>query len=145
MDNKTQTKRYRPGIHIHLYFWAALITVSLVPFLILSGEVYDTDHVPQGVSAFLLMVIGFQCLLWLARRRCSTSELGVWEGWLYVTGYMTIGVGGASLILAVTGTAAAVLVTAGIALLSLFETDSVKAQQRFQRMVSWFARHRMYR
>jgi hypothetical protein len=143
MDTETP-KRYRPGIHVHLYFWVALVTVSLVPFLILSTELYEPDHVPERVSAFLSLVIGFQYLLWLARRRCSTSELGVWDGWLYVTGYMTIGVGWASFILAIAGTAAAVLLTAGIALLSLFESDPAKAQQRFLRMVSWFGRHRMY-
>jgi len=144
MDTETTKRRYRPGIHVQLYFWVALVAVSLVPFLILSREFYDEDHIVEGVSVFLLMVIVFQSLLWLARRRCSTPGLGVWDGWLYVTGCMTVGVGLMSLILAVIGAAAAVLVTAGIALLSLLDRDSAVAPQRFRRMVMWFARHRMY-
>jgi hypothetical protein len=37
-----------------------------------------------------------------------------------------------------------VLVTAGVALISLFEREPAKAQRRSQRIVSWFVRHRMY-
>ena len=129
---------------MHVHLWAALVIVSIFPFLIVSGEFFDSGHVTAALPAFLMMVIAFQGLLWLARRQCSTSALGVWDGWLYVAGSMTIGVGGMSFLIAVPCTAAAVLVTAGIALISLFEKGPAKAPQRFQRMVSWFVRHRMY-
>jgi hypothetical protein len=112
--------------------------------MIVSAELFDSDHVTSALSAFVIMVIAFQGLLWVARRQCSTSNLGVWDGWLYVTGSMTIGIGGMSLIIAVPCTAAAVLITAGIALIGLLEREPAKAQGRFQRMVSWFVRHRMY-
>ena len=67
VDTKTPSKRYRPGLHVHLYLWAALVIVSIFPFLIVSGELFDSDHVTLGLSALLMMVIAFQALLWLAR------------------------------------------------------------------------------
>jgi len=144
VNTKNSTARYRPGIHVHVYFWAALVTVSVVPPLIVSGELFDADHATEGLGAFLTMVITLQGLLWRARRRCSTEALGVWDGWLYVTRSMTIGIGGTSFLVAVPSTAVAILATAGLAFLDLFKDQPTTAQRRFHRMVSWFVRHRMH-
>jgi len=144
VNTKNPTARYRPGIHVHVYFWAALVTVSVVPPLIVSSELFDADHATAGLGAFLTIVITLQGLLWRARRRFSTEALGVWDGWLYVTGSMTIGVGWISFLVAVPTTAVAILATAGLALLDLFEGDPATVQRRFHRMVSWFVRHRMH-
>lgn len=141
---RSSTARYRPGLHVHVYFWVALVAISITLPLFISSAFSDADLVPQGVSAFLIVAITFQALLWRARRRCSTEALGVWDGWLYITGSMTIGVGGTSFLIAVPSTAIAVIATAGIAFLDLFETQPTTAQHRFHRMVSWFIRHRMH-
>jgi hypothetical protein len=144
MSTQSPESRYRPGLHVYVYLWVALTGVSIAPFLLLSGEFFDAEHAAEGFTKFVAMVIAFQALLWLARRRCATDALGFWDGWLYVTGSMTMGIGGTSLLVAVPCTAAAVLATAGIAFASLFQAHPTQAQVRFQRLVSWFVRHRLY-
>src|SRR5262245_56627690 len=115
MSVRDPDNRYRPGLHVHVYLWVALVAISLLPFLLVSSEIFDAEHVAEGLTTFFAMVIAFQSLLWLARMRCASDSLGVWDGWLYVTGSMSIGVGGTSLLVAVPCTAVAVLATAGIA------------------------------
>jgi hypothetical protein len=138
------TTRYRPGLHVHVYLWTALVTVSVLPFFVASRELYDANQVPERLVAFVLMVVTFQWLLWRARSRCGTDNFGVWDGWLYVAGSMTVGVGYMSLLVAVSSTAVAVVATAGFALASIFEHDVTKAQCRFRRLISWFVRNQMY-
>ena len=72
--------RYRPGLHVHLYLWVALVVVSLLPFLFVSGRLFDAEHVTEGLTTFGVLVIAFQALLWRARRWCATDSLGVWDG-----------------------------------------------------------------
>jgi len=144
METQEPKRQYRPGVHVHLYLWIAVVAVSLVPFLIISGRLFDEEHAADAFAVFLAMVAGLQGLLWIARRRCASESLGMWNGWLYVTGSMTMGIGGASMLIAIPCAAVAVLATAGIGLASLFDSDVTRAQSRFRRLVSWFVRNRMY-
>ncbi|HTU67513.1 MAG TPA: hypothetical protein VMF52_16305 [Steroidobacteraceae bacterium] len=140
-DNNQQ--RYRPGVHIYLYLWVGLLVVSIVPALLISSVLFDTTHMIEGLVSFGVLLAAFQGLFWYARRRCSAEDLSAWDGLLYITSYMTIGVGTMSLFLAVPCAIVAVLGLVGIAIVSLGSGASVP-QRWFRSMVIWFGRHRMY-
>jgi hypothetical protein len=112
--------------------------------LLISGALFDTTNFIEGLTAFSLLIAGFQWVFWYARRRCSSDQMSVWDGLLYITSYMTIGVGITYLLLAAFCAMAAVLAVMAIAVVSISDSDSVQAQQRFRAMVIWFSRHRMY-
>ena len=136
--------RYRPGFHVQMYLWIAILIVSVIPALLISGALFDTTRFVEGVGAFGILLAAFQGLFWYARRRCSSQDLSVWDGLLYITSYMTMGVGTTSLFVAVPCAILAILGLIGIAALSLADVDASFAQNRFRSMVIWFSRHRMY-
>jgi hypothetical protein len=121
-----------------------LALVSIAPWLYLTGLLFDGNHLAQGLMAFALWVAGFQLAMWLARRRCSSESLSVSDGLLYITAYMTVGIGGASMLVAVPCTMFAIVATVGIALISVGDTGPQKAQARFRGLVAWFSKNRMY-
>ena len=141
MSNDTKPQ-YRPGVHVHIYLWLGLIVVSVVPAFLISGALFDASQFVEGAFAFAVLLASFQALFWYSRRRCSSQELAAWDGLLYITSYMTIGVGTTSLFVAVPAAIVAVLGLIGIAVASV--GDEALAREWFQSMVAWFSRHRMY-
>ncbi len=122
----------------------ALLLVSVVPAAVLALYCLATVSRVEEIAAFAFFLLLFQALFLYARRRCSTPQLSAWDGLLYITAYMTIGVSSASLVVAVPGAIVGVLGLVATALLSLADADPTRAQQRFRSMVVWFGRHRMY-
>jgi hypothetical protein len=139
--NKPQ---FRPSAYVQIYLWVALLIASIAPAMLISVALFDATHFVQGVTAFGAMLAAFQGLLWYAQRRCSSPDLSAWDGLLYITSYMTIGVGTMSLFIAVLCAIVALLGLIGIAALSIGDGDAARAQTRFRSMVIWFAQHRMY-
>jgi hypothetical protein len=64
MSMKSSTTRYRPGLHVHVYFWVALVTVSVVLPFVVSSQLVDAGHVIRALSAFMIITIALQALLW---------------------------------------------------------------------------------
>ena len=131
MAAESAKPRYRPSAHIQAFFWIALLLTTVTPSLLISGALFDTDHFIEGLTTFALLVAVFQLLFWFACRRCSSEELGARDGLLYVTAYMTIGVGTMSLFVAVPCTIVAVVYTTVIAILSIADAEPARAQHRF--------------
>jgi uncharacterized membrane protein YbaN (DUF454 family) len=63
---------------------------------------------------------------------------------LLMTAYVSIGIGGFSMLFAIPATMFALLSTICIAAASLFNPDAGFAPRRFQRLVRAYYRHRMY-
>ena len=143
MTENTQPQ-FRPGVHVYIYLWIALLVVSITPALLISGALFDETHFVEGLLAFAFLLAAFQGAFWYACRQCSADDLRAWDGLLYITSYMTIGVSSASLLVAVPCAIAAVLGLIGITAMSAGNSDESVAQLRFQSMVIWFSRHRMY-
>jgi len=66
------------------------------------------------------------------------------RGLLYITAYMSVGIGGFSMLIAIPAVMVAIVVCLFIAVLSLFSSDSSYAPRRFRRLVAVYYRHRMY-
>jgi hypothetical protein len=143
VTEETQT-RFRAAAHVQLYFWIALLAVSILPALVIAVLVFGASVLEERLITFALLLGVFQGLFWFARNRCSTADLPAWDGLLHVATYMTIGIGSMSLLVAVPCVILAVLVVIGIALASLLDADATRERARFRRMVIWFGRHRMY-
>jgi hypothetical protein len=136
--------RYRPGLHVYLYLWVALIVVGILPALLITHLLYSEAQFDAELATFGVLLAVFQCAFWLARRRCSSANLSAWEGLLYIASYMTIGVGYFSLFIVVPCVIIAVVALLCIALGSFADPDGSSAAQRFRQVVIWFGRHRMY-
>jgi hypothetical protein len=142
MTDQIPAQPYRPPPHIQTYYWTALFLVVVAPAALISIGLFDHDQLLERITTGAILVAGFQALFWYACRRCSSEDLAARDGLRYVTAYMTIGVSSTSFFVAVPCTVAAILLTVGIATLSV--SDSARAARRFHAMVAWFSRHRMY-
>ena len=131
-------------LHIHIYVWLGLIVVSTVPFLYISGRLYDVDHYEQGLTSIAAMVVIFQVAFWFARRQCSSAELSAWNGLLLIGAYTAIGVGWISIFLAVAAILVSAVAMVAIALASMFVGGKPRAERGFHRMVHWFWKNRMH-
>jgi hypothetical protein len=144
MTTESSSARYGLGLHVYLYFWLSLLIVSVWPAGYIATHLFTQDQYVQGLTLLAFLVVAFQGLFWLARRRCSSASLSVWRGLLKITRAMTVGVGLMSMFVAVPCVMAAILISIGASLVSLFDGDAEKAQLRFQNLVAWFDRNRMY-
>jgi hypothetical protein len=63
---------------------------------------------------------------------------------LCITAYMSVGIGGFSMILAIPAVMIAIVACMGIAGVSLFRAESTYAPRQFRRVVIMYYRHRMY-
>ena len=144
MDAQHSEPRGRIRWYIYAYLWLGLTAVSTLPFLFVSGLMYDDRHVLEGLSLFACLVVLFQGLFWFARRRCSSSTLSGWEGLLLVCAYMCIGISGIYAIVAMVSGAVAAVCMVAIALWSLVRGGHEGAMSNFRGLVLWFQRHRMY-
>jgi hypothetical protein len=88
--------------------------------------------------------VTFLAALWFALGRCSVPDFSGLRGLLYVTAYMSVGIGGFSMLIAIPAAMVAVLACLFIAVMSLFRAESTYAPRQFRRLVAAYYRHRMY-
>jgi hypothetical protein len=85
-----------------------------------------------------------QLALWFTRRQCAAPDLSWLNGLLFITSYMTIGIGRVSILVAVPSAVFAILFSFIIALVSTVKGDAKFAPRQFRRVVVLASRHRMY-
>jgi hypothetical protein len=139
---KPRLSKFRP--HVHVYLWLALLVVSVSPFIIASAMDWSDSHPLRAFGLALASAALVQLGLWLARRRCSAQELSWWEGMLAVTGYMSIGIGRISALIALPVASLAIVASMIIALLGVARGDATFAPRQFRRLVMLACRNRMY-
>ena len=133
------------GIHIYFYLLIAILLLCMATFIGVALLVADlSDPRDWMFCATLAAPVLFLVALWLALRRCSGPDLSGFGGILFITGYMSKGVGSYSVIVAVPATMIAIVGCLLIALASLFRADSIFAPRQFRRPVLLYYRHRMY-
>jgi len=133
------------GLHIYLYLSIAILFLCLVVFMGMGFLVVDLqeprDWVEYALAAAPML---FLAALWLALKRCSAPDLSGFRGLLFITAYMSVGIGGFSLILAIPAVMIAIVGCLLIAAASLFRADTNFAARQFRRLVMVYYRHRMY-
>ena len=144
MDMPHSVARVRVSWYIHVYLWVGFVAIGTIPFLLISGGIYNADHALEGLSLFLGLVVLFQMAFWFARRRCSSDRLTGWGGLLLVTAHMCVGLSGLSALIAILAGAAAAVAMIAIALWSLVNGGHAGARERYLELVAWFHKHRMY-
>jgi len=136
--------KVRVGFHVHVYLAVAVFVLSAVPFFSViffsGGFNASTDALVGAIAAVAVLHIA----LAFAARRCSTEKLKYWDGMRLITAYMTFGIGGSAMVVAVPSAITGLVGSIGIATISLAKTQPNWAPHYFQRMIVFFHRHRMY-
>jgi fatty acid desaturase len=142
---KTQAAVSHPlGLHIYLYLLIAILLLCIACFLGAGFILFDHDSGEWTQYGVLGAPVAFLAALWFALGRCSVPEFSGLRGLLYITAYMSIGIGGFSMLIAIPAVMVAILGCLFFAMMSLFRSDPTYAPRRFRRMVSAYYRHRMY-
>ena len=132
-------------IHIYLYLLIAILLLSLATFIGVGLLVVDKSD-PRDWMFFVTFASPglFLVVLWLALKRCSAADFSGFRGMLFITAYMSIGVGSYSVIVAVPATMIAIAGCLLITVASWFGADSTFAPRQFRKLVMVYFRHRMY-
>ena len=142
----TEAAASRPlGLHIYLYLLIAILLLCIATFIGVGLLVVDqSDPRDWMLYAMCAAPVLFLAVLWLALRRCSAPDLSGFRGLLFITAYMSIGVGSYSVIVAVPAVMIAILGCLAITMVSMFRGDPAYAPRQFRRLVLAYYRHRMY-
>jgi hypothetical protein len=132
------------GLHIYLYLLIAILLLCIACFLGAGFTLFDHGYGEWTQYGVLCAPVVFLAALWLALGRCSLPDFSGLRGLLYITAYMSVGIGGFSMLIAIPAVMLAILGCLFIAAMSLFRSDSSYAPRHFRRLVAVYYRHRMY-
>jgi hypothetical protein len=144
MTNANTLERWRPQPFVFIYCSLAIVVLEIAcfwGFALLIARWCQPENVMKTALAAAVLFLG---LLLLSLRRCSTPALPAFRGLLLITAYMTIGVGGLSLLFVIPAVVFAMVSVMAIALVSLCRKDTAYARKQFQRLVEFYRKHRMY-
>lgn len=145
MTNQRTERKQGIGLHVYVYCWLAILISAALCLFGAAQLVTDFDR-PSSIAVLGVFAtpIAFLIVLGLSLRRCSAADLSGPRALLFMTAYMTIGIGGFSMIFAIPATMFAILAAICIAAASLFKSDAGFAPRQFRRLVLAYQRHRMY-
>jgi hypothetical protein len=142
---KTQAAVSDPlGLHIYLYLLIAILLLCIACFLGAGFTLFDRGYGEWALYGVLGAPVAFLVALWFALGRCSLADFSGLRGLLYITAYMSVGIGGLSMLIAIPAVMVAIVGCLFIAGMSLFHSDSNYAPRHFRRLVAMYYRHRMY-
>jgi hypothetical protein len=142
---KTQAAVSHPlGLHIYLHLWIAILLLCIACFLGAGFILFEHGYGEWTQYVVLGAPVTFLAALWLALGRCSLPDFSGLQGLLYITAYMSVGIGGFSMLIAIPAVMVAILGCLFVAVTSLFRADSAYAPRQFRRLVAVYYRHRMY-
>jgi|SRR5271166_2006170 len=133
------------GVHIYLYLLIAILLLCVAVFMGVGFLVVDRND-PRDWMGYAVCAgpVVFLVVLWRALGRCSAPDLSGFRGLLYITAYMSTGIGGFAMFFAIPSVIAGILGCIVIAVTSRFSADPVFTPRQFRRLVLFFQRHRMY-
>jgi hypothetical protein len=133
------------GIHIYLYLSIAVLLLCFAASMVMGFVVVDLRDSPAWMEyALPAAPILFLATLWLALKHCSAADLSGFRGLLFITAYMSIGIGGFSMIFAIPAVMFAILGCLFIGAIRVFRADSNYAPRQFRKLIMVYYRHRMY-
>jgi hypothetical protein len=139
-------KRVRPQFrpHVHAYLWIAVLLMCGVPFIVADLTATGRTGSDRAFEIAIAVAALFLVSLWFAGRKCSVPEYSWWYGMQVITGSMTIGIGGLSIMVGVPVAIIAILVSIAVAFLGATNGDASYAPRQFHRLVRFAHRNRMY-
>src|ERR1700691_3456393 len=136
--------KVKVGLHVHLYLGVAIFLLSAIPFFIVILLNGGADASMEAVVAALGAVALLHVALAMTARSCSTEKLRFWDGIRLITAYMTFGIGGTAMLVATPCAIVGLVGSLGIATISLVKPQQNWAPYKYQRLIAFFYRHRMY-
>ena len=132
------------GLHVHVYLWLAILILGVLSLVL--AVVFIPLHAPTDFQALAILAIPFWVwfALWLSLRRCSSPEVTGFQGLLLIAAFMTTGIGGFAMLIAIPALVIAMLYSIVIATISLFRPDPSFASREFGWLISKYHHHRMY-
>jgi len=144
MTNANTLEHWRPQPFVYIYCSLAIVALEIACFwgfaLLIAQWCQPEDVMKIALAGTLL----FFAALLVSLRRCSTPALPAFRGLLLITAYMTIGVGGLSLLFVIPAVVFAMVSVMAIAFVSLCRKDTVYGEKQFQHLVEFYRKHRMY-
>jgi hypothetical protein len=122
----------------------AILLLAIACFLGAGFILFDGGYGEWTQHGMLGAPVVFLAALWFALGRCSVPDFSGLRGLLYITAYMSVGIGGFSMLIAIPAVMVAIVGCLFIAVMSLFHSDSSYAPRQFRRLVVVYYRHRMY-
>jgi|SRR5882762_3676336 len=144
MTNANTLERWRPQPFVFIYCSLAIVVLEIACFWGFARLIARWCRPEDVMKAALAGAVLFFAVFLLSLRRCSTPALPAFRGLLLITAYMTIGVGGLSLLFVIPAVVFAMVSVMAIAFVSLCRKDSVHAQKQFRQLVEFYRKHRMY-
>ena len=143
--DKTAAASRSFGVHIYLYLSIAILLLCFAAFIVVGFLLVGLGDSRFWIGCALPAApMLFLAVLWLALKRCSAPDLSGFRGLLFITAYMSIGIGGFSMIFAIPAVMVAILGCLFIAAMSVFRADSNYAPRQFRKLIMVYYRHRMY-
>jgi hypothetical protein len=140
----TKPRPVKFAVHVHAYLWFAWFLVSASPIIIAN---LTTDSSANRFGASLktwAMVAAIQIALWFTRERCAAPGLSWWDGLLYITGFMTIGIGRLFGLISIFMALFGILGSFTVAVVGFLRGDDTFAPAQFRRLVMFASRNRMF-
>jgi len=143
-DTPEERPKLRFDLHIHFYVGATIVVLCLVVFvvsaLLAGGADNDRAFLLGGASGLAI----FGALLGLVGRYCTSPSIAYWDGLKLASYYVSIGVGGMSMILSFFVVTAVILVTSALSLVGLITGNRGLAQRTYVLVLNFLGEHRMY-
>jgi hypothetical protein len=143
-DTPEERPKLRFGLHINVYVGATVVVLCLAVFvasaLLAGGADNDRAFLLGGGSGAAVFV----ALLCLVGRYCSSQSIAYWEGLKLASHFVSIGVGGMSMILSFIVVTALILMTSALSLIGLISGNRLLAQRTYVQVLNFLGEHRMY-
>jgi len=144
MNSPAKPRPVKFEVHVHAYLWSAWLLVSASPIIAANLTTNPSANWFGGSLNAWAVVVVIQLALWFTRERCAAPGLPWWDGLLYITGFMTIGIGRMFGLIAVLMAIFGILASFCLAVVGLVRRDANFAPVQFRRLVMFASRNRMF-
>jgi hypothetical protein len=94
---------------LYLYLLIAILLLCIVCFLGAGFSLFDRGYGEWAQYGVLGAPVAFLVALWFALGRCSLPDFSGLRGLLYITAYMSVGIGGFSMLIAIPAVTVAIV------------------------------------
>lgn len=144
MDIPAKPQPVKFGVHVHAYLWFAWLVVSASPIIVANLTASPSANwLGASLNAWAIVAV-IQLALWFTRERCAAPGLSWWDGLLYITGFMTIGIGRLFGFIAAVMALFGILASFCFAVVGFVRGDPNFAPVQFRHLVMFASRNRMF-
>lgn len=143
-NTPAQPRPVKFAVHVHAYLWFAWLVVSASPIIIANLTTNSSANwLGASLNAWAIVAV-IQVALWFTRERCAAPGMSWWDGLLYITGFMTIGIGRLFGLISVLIAIFGILASFCLAVVGFIRGDATFAPAQFRRLVMFASRNRTF-